>query len=404
MRLLLQQAKEQISTVTALKTVMQHCSEALELAHIDPGRYIRKAGEDKGFSYWQGHNLPDTAFKALGPCSCLTFWQTGYRLQASYMEGLCAHKSDLRAAQLCSQYCFACRTPSHSYEANSGNYFESRPSQTQWPYKLPTARSIIEAAHARELKLAEAGDWMISDDWNTQITASLSWEGDTDKGHSEEPVKGKLSVWGCPECEEQFDSPAALKIYAQRAHGAVVLRLYQADDTHQLKLRQWWQYRINRGLKICWTDGGDWGSRDGAVLRTAGNSPDHDDGGSIFPQQEEAVIKQSEELQVLKQNTELVMWLKPGQDSILHHSFVTASEFKKQQKDNPTLGLRHVPLRSVLALAMFKELGQRLENRLKSPEVLEQAESNGWRGPDGWKYQIWSPYSAISNWTRRNPP
>ena len=69
----------------------------------------------------------------------------------------------------------------------------------------------------------------------------------------------------------------------------------------------------------------------------------------------------------------------------------TAFAFKKQQKEQPKFSLSHVLPRSVLALALFRELGSRLENLLKCPELVKHAESRGWRDQNGWKYQVWNP-------------
>ena len=74
-----------------------------------------------------------------------------------------------------------------------------------------------------------------------------------------------------------------------------------------------------------------------------------------------------------------------GAESVLPHLYSTAVEFKKQQKDNPKFSLAHVPLRSVLALALFRELGVRLERVLKTPELMNNAETRGWRDQSGWK-------------------
>ncbi|CAE7723169.1 MCAT, partial [Symbiodinium necroappetens] len=114
------------------------------------------------------------------------------------------------------------------------------------------------------------------------------------------------------------------------------------------------------------------------------------DNGPLVPTLARLAIKLDEEIRVLKQNTGIVLWMKPGADSVLPHLYNTAVEFKKQQKDNPKFSLAHVPLRSVLALAMFRELGNRLDRLLKTPDLMKAAETRGWRDQSGWKYQVWN--------------
>ena len=51
------------------------------------------------------------------------------------------------------------------------------------------------------------------------------------------------------------------------------------------------------------------------------------------------VIRQEEEIKLLQQDTSMVLWLNSGGDSILHHLYTTAVEFKKKQQNEPTWGL-----------------------------------------------------------------
>ena len=88
---------------------------------------------------------------------------------------------------------------------------------------------------------------------------------------------------------------------------------------------------------------------------------------------------------------------------MLPHLYSTAVEFKKQQKDNPKFSLAHVPLRSVLALALFRELGLRLERVLNDSGVDEQRGEQGLaRSKRVESSKCGMPSYVISRWTGRS--
>ena len=60
-------------------------------------------------------------------------------------------------------------------------------------------------------------------------------------------------------------------------------------------------------------------------------------------------LRHEEEIRLLQQDTTLVLWFSPGQDSVLPHLYQTAVAFKKRQQSEPTWGLAHVPLKQVMA-------------------------------------------------------
>ncbi|CAE7660156.1 MCAT [Symbiodinium sp. CCMP2592] len=100
---------------------------------------------------------------------------------------------------------------------------------------------------------------------------------------------------------------------------------------------------------------------------------------------------QEQEINLLKQDTSLVLWFSPGGDSILNHLYRTAVEFKKKQAAEPTWGMAHMPLKQVMALSMFRELKDRHAKVLASQELTKRATDMGWRDTQGWHFQQWNP-------------
>ncbi|CAE7350820.1 MCAT [Symbiodinium microadriaticum] len=304
-------------------------------------------------------------------------------------------------------------------------------------YKIPTVQEVVHMAHSRE-QSTMAGDWMYSTSWHDAVEASLQSEAcGPNQDHEDEAVREDSgSVWQCPLCVQQFTTMAALKIHAQRSHDKrdtvehdfdkekpdaksntdVVMVLADRPDVIQA---------ATKGLRMDMAFAGDdemdtfFGTVSTKSSDRASNSSDTPQGkrrrefarmgqrgeggsswswqedkgrdnGSLVPTLARLAIKMDEEIRVLKQNTGIVMWMKPGADSVLPHLYNTAVEFKKQQKDNPKFSLAHVPLRSVLALAMFRELGSRLDRLLNTPDLMKAAETRGWRDQSGWKYQVWN--------------
>ncbi|CAE7805071.1 unnamed protein product, partial [Symbiodinium sp. CCMP2592] len=103
------------------------------------------------------------------------------------------------------------------------------------------------------------------------------------------------------------------------------------------------------------------------------------------------VLKQQEELQVLRQDTSYILFLRAGEHSVLSHLYQTAVKFKQQQEADPGWKLGHVPLRMVLAVSLFKELIDRLNLVLASQEKLQKVTDSGWRNESGWRFQRWNP-------------
>ena len=104
------------------------------------------------------------------------------------------------------------------------------------------------------------------------------------------------------------------------------------------------------------------------------------------------VIKQEEELQVLKQDHSFMLFMRPGKDTVLTFLFQTASLFKKKQEESPTWGADFQPLRVVLSLALFRELATRLEAVEKDDNKIKEIVDLGWMTHDyKWKVSSMEP-------------
>ncbi|CAE7947484.1 unnamed protein product, partial [Symbiodinium sp. KB8] len=104
------------------------------------------------------------------------------------------------------------------------------------------------------------------------------------------------------------------------------------------------------------------------------------------------VVRQEEELKILKQDHSIVMWMKPGEASILNHLFQVAKAYKQKLQENPMWSPDRKTPRTVLAIAVFRELADRLSKVLNSEELLKKASDMGWRDPNtGWPFQRWNP-------------
>ena len=82
-------------------------------------------------------------------------------------------------------------------------------------FKLADPLSQLCQAHHRELQLL-GQDWMIQADWNMHITYSLLA---LRQGQQDAASSSEQECWACPDCDEVFQTAAALKIHAHRTHG-----------------------------------------------------------------------------------------------------------------------------------------------------------------------------------------
>ena len=85
-----------------------------------------------------------------------------------------------------------------------------------------------------------------------------------------------------------------------------------------------------------------------------------------------AVLKQQEELQVLRQDSAFILFMKPGETSVMSHLYQTALNFKTKLEADPQWKVGQLPLRMVLTVALFKELTDRLNQTLASQERLKK--------------------------------
>ncbi|CAE7573790.1 unnamed protein product [Symbiodinium sp. CCMP2592] len=115
-------------------------------------------------------------------------------------------------------------------------------------------------------------------------------------------------------------------------------------------------------------------------------------GGLTLTSLARVVLRQDEEIRVIKQDHSLVLWLKAGADSIMPFLHRTAAHFKKKQEENPEWGPGWQPLRTVMALAMIRELANRLEATMKDETLLKTVTEKGWLDSQRkWRYQRWNP-------------
>ena len=104
------------------------------------------------------------------------------------------------------------------------------------------------------------------------------------------------------------------------------------------------------------------------------------------------VIKQDQEIKVLRQDQALIWFMRPGEHNMLCHLYKAAKQFAQKQQDNPTWEPGKHPLKVVMAVALFTELGHRLERACKEEDFSKKVKDLGWRDPAaGWCFQQWNP-------------
>ena len=95
---------------------------------------------------------------------------------------------------------------------------------------------------------------------------------------------------------------------------------------------------------------------------------------------------------MLKQDHSLILFMRAGTDSVLNLLYCTATLYRKKQAETPTWGEQFQPPRTVLALALFRELASRMEQAWADKEKLKEVQSMGWLDANHhWKYQQWNP-------------
>ncbi|CAE7876320.1 unnamed protein product [Symbiodinium microadriaticum] len=80
-----------------------------------------------------------------------------------------------------------------------------------------------------------------------------------------------------------------------------------------------------------------------------------------------------------------------GSNSVLPFLYQAATLYKAKQKESPTWSVNFQPPRTVLALAMIKELATRLDAVMKDKNRFKEIQDLGWMAQQGaWKFQVWN--------------
>ncbi|OLP76319.1 hypothetical protein AK812_SmicGene43763 [Symbiodinium microadriaticum] len=175
-----------------------------------------------------------------------------------------------------------------------------------------------------------------------------------------------------------------------------------ADDSHlRFRFTSFEEFTsiMNDIRKICFVTFNGWiGHRNNLGDSHGLDELDEFFGGLRKPMQEE-------EIKLLKQDHSLIFFLRPGENSMISHLFQTAKSFKAKQAANPQWAPGQQPLKVIMAIAMFKELGARLEALCQDQTRLAQVKEFGWRDPaTGWKFQRWNPQlKALEEDNSRSP-
>ncbi|CAE7432271.1 unnamed protein product [Symbiodinium sp. CCMP2592] len=283
-------------------------------------------------------------------------------------------------------------------------------------YKLEDMHTLISRAHDRERADGGDPDWMTLPAWNDHITQCLQEVVVANSGQDQD---SEPEHWACPECDSFFCTAAALKIHAQKAHGIYNKKSqvapnmfgprdqemdeffgavragtegtpgYQGEGDQSMNPKR----RREAAVHTDWGSGSGWGNHQSNSHHYPQHHhyPKHHGRDPLIYSLARVVLQQEQEINLLKQDTSLVLWFSPGGDSILGHLYRTALEFKKKQAAEPTWGMAHMPLKQVMALSMFRELKDRHHKVLNTKELLQRALEMGWRDAQGWHFQQWNP-------------
>ena len=104
------------------------------------------------------------------------------------------------------------------------------------------------------------------------------------------------------------------------------------------------------------------------------------------------VLRLEEEIKVLKQDHALVS---SSSQANTTYYIISSKQPKRSRPSNKAIphGPRgHLPLKTVMAVALFQELGVRLERTCTEEAIATKVQERGWRDPaTGWKFQRWNP-------------
>ncbi|OLP93673.1 LINE-1 retrotransposable element ORF2 protein [Symbiodinium microadriaticum] len=282
-------------------------------------------------------------------------------------------------------------------------------------YKVDSALSHLKQAHDRELRIQANNDWMQQWKWNQDVTANLET---LHEAHSNEESDPEQATEGKVESQsfqlpsrETPDVPPLIKQIQNTMNfaepdqemaeffGTVKPPLFpKAAGQEGMNPKRRREADPHRSKWQGW-DQEDWEHPSRYHGRRPSSSRD-----PLLLSVARLALRHEEELKLLQQDTSLVLWFSPGSDSILGHLYQTAVAFKKRQQDEPTWGLAHVPLKQVMATAMFRELRERHHKVWNTPELLKKAEEMGWKDNQGWVFQTWNPQLRHLERDRNRPP
>ena len=122
----------------------------------------------------------------------------------------------------------------------------------------------------------------------------------------------------------------------------------------------------------------NWGKGKGPNRR--GGKPTNEGSEDILVTLDKMALRAEDETKMLKQDYSLVLFLKPGQNSILHLMHNTATKWKEEMKARPSD--RIIPLRTVMLTRLIHEVITRLEALRDQPEMRQTLAKLGWRDED----------------------
>ncbi|CAE7618384.1 ML1 [Symbiodinium sp. CCMP2592] len=262
-------------------------------------------------------------------------------------------------------------------------------------YHIPLAADLLQAELDRAgAAQAQHADWMYEAEWQMHLQSRLQTITAPPSQDTE------TATWACPACESIFNTQSALKWHARRMHGIVDERATFDKTLHSV-----------RGLPICrfcekkfsrWQTLADHITKRRSAEPVSAFDELEDFFGEVKAEGQatnkrrkpepdrsyrptgqlgradplvlslaRAVVRQEEELKVLKQDHSIVMWLRPGEYGILHHLYVTAKAFKQKQQVRVNKVLADETLQKKAADMGWRDPATGWRNPLTDQQVLQ---------------------------------
>ncbi|CAE7559249.1 unnamed protein product, partial [Symbiodinium sp. KB8] len=234
-------------------------------------------------------------------------------------------------------------------------------------YNIPSAKDLCAVEYQRtQDQQCNLQDWMYDEQWQQHLWCRIQQIAE----RVEKPTE--QARWACPACDGIFPTQAALKWHART----------EPDELEEFFGTVGPPVAHNKRRR----------SVDHQQMMQPRSSRSHSHNDDLVFTLAKVVVRQEEELKILKQDHSIVMWMKPGEASILHHLYQVAKAYKQKLQENPMWSPDRKTPRTVLAIAVFRELADRLNKVLNSEELLEKASDMGWRDANqGWPFQRWNP-------------